>query len=254
MRSTQWDIRTIIRLFSATQAGYRKSHIIDFMKRVLQIIPVLILGHFTFGQTKKLDLPVNPSTRRVCILDSVNVGPNYPIFGVKELIRKWSDYTAYNNPTQRLFNYSPQEKKVILGFNLTYEYETPRGKFFKSGQLQYMAQKGNGKVDSSDKTDGDVSFIINFEVKGEYILFEFTNFYYSGLKNELGNFEDPKVLGQDGVNFLSEKQKPWGRIKKEYYTRLQIICENLKEFISRHYQSPTKPILLKDNNVTFKSE
>ncbi|HEX9513121.1 MAG TPA: hypothetical protein VF939_21675 [Puia sp.] len=217
------------------------------MKRVLQVIPILILGHFTFGQTRKLDLPINPSTGLICILDSVKVGANYPVSGAKELISKWGDYTAYNNPTQKLFGYIQREKEVTLGFLSIYEYETQRGKFYKSGQLQYLAKK-NGKIDSSDKTNGDVSFRINFEIKGEYILFELTDFSYAGLKNELGKFEDPLVLGPDGVHFLSEKQKPWNRVKKEYYVRFQVICGNLKEFINMHYQSPGKPILLTDYN------
>lgn len=213
------------------------------MKRLLSVIAILTLSHTGHGQTKSLDFAVDSVTRHVGIFDSVKVGPDYRLYWAEELITKWGDYTAYGQHTQNLLGYRGQAKKVMLAFEGIHGREGKPGKYYRSSAFYYYKLKSNGKVDSSDPTNGSVGFNLNFNLKGEYLYFEFTDFYFGDPHNELGHFEDPQLLGPDGVHFLSESQKPWSRIKKEYYARFRIIFQNLKEFISSRYKIPDQDII-----------
>ena len=210
------------------------------MKYFLNLLPLLILFQSTFAQKNRNDLPTNRETGLVSILDSVKVGAGYPIFWVKSMVDDWANYTTYhNNRVRNIFGYAPNEKEADFGFGSIYEDEIRPGKYFKPGQLNYT-KKIHGRKDPTDKTNGSVSFHLNFMVRGNYIVIEFTRFNFMSPKNELAKFEDPKMLSNDGVHFLTNAQKPWPRIKKEYYARLQVIFGSMKEYLSGHYQSYIK--------------
>jgi hypothetical protein len=213
------------------------------MKRIITILPILVLSYAVFGQINKQVFHVDSTNGLICICDSVKVGPHYPGIRAELLIAKWGDYTAYGYHAQRLLGFRRQEKRIVLSFESIHGREGLPGKYCKSGGLRYLVRKSNGEVDSSDQTSGSVQFNLNFEVKGEYLLFEFTNLEYIDLKYELGKFEDTQLLGPDG-HLLSEKEKLWNRIKIEFYDRFEILCRNLQEFIIGHYRTPEKPIVV----------
>ena len=58
----------------------------------------------------------------------------------------------------------------------------------------------------------------------------------------MGKFEDAHPLGNDGVHYLTEKQFPWTRIKKEYFERFQLISRDLVRFIQYYYKTPLEAI------------
>jgi len=203
------------------------------MKQFLQI-SVLIFGSlFSKGQPNKAGFPFNAATGRIHITDSVKLRPGYEIFWCKELVSDWANRTAYGSLKKTLF-WLP--KGTSIGFQSIYESETEKGKYFKPGQLDHYSIKPNGRVDSSDKTNGTVGFKINFTMAGDFIILEFTDFHYSGFYNEIGSFEDEQLTGPDGVRHLSEREKPWLRIRRENYARLQLVCQDLKQYIGKHYK------------------
>lgn len=196
------------------------------------------------AQGKKPDFPINPSSGLICICDSVKVGEKYSTLSLRHLIFNWGNFTAFNS--ERLFGYNSPDRKITLGFDPIYAYTKQIGKSYKAGWLTYKAQKG-GKIDSQNKSNGGVRFNIVFGVSKDFIVFEITDLFYGGSNNEMAKFEDPKILGPDGVHFLSEKQRPWDRIKKEFYDRLEIISRDLKRFLESHYQAPLRPIRLNEH-------
>jgi hypothetical protein len=208
------------------------------MKHLLKTLLLLLLVNAAFSQAK--ELPVNPSTKLVSILDSIQVGDGYPIFWVKSMVDDWANYTVYNNDRVRnIFLYDTMERKADFGFESIYEDEKHPGRFFKYGGLRYLS-KIHGRKNTADKTIGQVSFYLYFQVRGKYIIVELTKLHFSNDKNEMGAFEDPQLLSNDGVHYLTNDQRPWLRIKKEYYARLQVVAGNLKEYLVKHYKNYLK--------------
>jgi len=208
------------------------------MKHLLKTLSLLLLVDTAFSQVQ--ELPVNPSTKLVSILDSIQVGDGYPVFWVKSMTDDWANFTVYNSDRARnIFLYDTTERKADFGFGSIYEDEKHPGIFFKNGTLRYKS-KIHGKENPADKTIGQVSFYLYFQVRGKYIVLEVTQLHFSNDKNEMGAFEDPQLLSNDGVHYLTNDQRPWPRIKKEYYARLQVIAGSLKEYLIKHYKNYLK--------------
>jgi hypothetical protein len=211
------------------------------MQRISCVILTLAITYFSFGQQEHRNLNTNPLTGLVSIRDSVKVGPKYSISSMMILFDNWCNYTAYSHGRE-ILDHVNGEKKIILGFFRTYEHPELIGKFYKGGQLSCSTKNSKGKMNSTANTDGDVSFDFIFGITGDHIVYEFTKFRYISSKNEMGKFEEHQILSNDGQHFLSEKQKPWNKIKKEYFDRFEILSEDLRHFLATHHQKPDQPV------------
>ena len=214
------------------------------MRSFCVFFAVMLFAKFSCAQSTSRTLQVNLSTGLVSIDDSVRVGPNYRIDSINVLIEKWSNYMGDRNNAARAFGFL-MRKRFTLIYSPIYAYGYKPG-YYKAVTMYYEAMNEDGKVDASDSINGSVRFNINFLITGDYLVYSFTNLAYVGSRNEMANLEDSTLLGPDGVHFLTEAQKPWTKIKKEYYDRVQTLSQNFRRFLSTHYQSPNKPILLKE--------
>lgn len=203
------------------------------MQRLFLLLSFISIGHWAASQQNAVGLPVNPATGKVAILDSAKVSYEYPPAWVQYLMTDWSDYTASHNPTVRLFGLSPTKNKLIVGFTPFYPENS---RFYKECSFFYQALKNN-KKDLSNPINGQVSFRLYFLVRKDHVLLEITDFNYMSPHEELGNFEAPQLLSHDGVHYLTESQKPWTRIRKQYYSWARIVMRDVKAYIERNYKT-----------------
>jgi hypothetical protein len=216
------------------------------LHRHFPIIFILTCGLGAAGQSKSRDTscqsyPIDTILHKIAWKDSVHVGTHYRWTSLQEMIDNWNDWISNGNHAQKDFNYNAS--RYVRCCSIHEDAQTPDGRPLKQrAVLEYHSVGADGKVDHKDKTNGNVYFDLVYWVRGQYAYIEFTDLSFIGPVAEMGNFEDPQLLSNDGVHYCTEQQMPWTRIKADYFERIKLVSRDLVRFIQYYYKTPLAPI------------
>ena len=212
-----WSIRCLI-----TKTDYS-------MKRKILLFSILI-GLKAFSQ----ELPTNPQTGLVSIKDSFDV-KNKSLQEVKTLMKDWG--ITFNNIESLKKIYKLNNSKQTENINILLPIENPaltqdRGgnSYLINGTLTYTKTKINGLTQYV--VNGSVKFNFSYSITSQKLIYEITDIQYSHDFNHYGKFEDskpPQDLTNRSLVFKMTK-KEWEEVKVEYFDKLKILADNLKEY------------------------
>jgi hypothetical protein len=208
----------------------------------------------TFGQ----DLPLNPNTGLISIIDSVEV-KKVSVSEIKRFLSmNWKKYFLDKNTRENLYKLNHKEESInVDGSYFASVSERQRNLFHTSGHLSYYGYKRGaitGELNSINITSGTVSFSFLYTVKNDKLLvYEITNFEFVSIasKGVYGKFEDSKPSKPFAVGILIKNKKIWDQIKYDYFERLKIMSKGFKEYTHNYFNNsenstiiqPVKPLV-----------
>lgn len=183
------------------------------------------------------DLPTNKQTGLVFIKDSFDV-KSKSLQEVRELMKNWGA-TFYNTESLKKI-YKLNNSKQTENISIVLPIENPaltqdRGgnSYLVNGTLTYNKTKTNGLNQYAPIIiSGSVKFNFSYTITSQKLVFELTNIEYSHDFSHYGKFEDEKPP-QDNTNrslLFKMNKKEWAEVRVEYFEKLKILCDNLKEF------------------------
>lgn len=105
-------------------------------------------------------------------------------------------------------------------------------KFSINGTLSYSKVKNVALTPIV--SSGGVKFNLIYTIRANKLVYEFTNMEYSHDMAHYGKFEDekpPKDSYNSSLLFKMSKSE-WIKVRQEYYSNVQILANNLKEYLN----------------------
>ena len=160
-------------------------------------------------------LLTNKTTGLVSIRDSIQVSDKVNANEMQQIIRQWQKFVNDDAQLQKIFNYNTGEESAY--FHCSPGYRRGEDKYTDKGNLVYS---GGNKVlgqHVNDISNGKVDFSFNYEIRGKYVVFEFTDLVFTWRHDEQvrGRFEDSKTSKPFAIGVTANNKKNWEKIKKE---------------------------------------
>jgi hypothetical protein len=210
------------------------------------LLLLVFVGFKTFSQ----ELPINPQTGPVSIKDSFEV-KNKSLQEIKEMMKNWGHTLIDIESVKQLYKLNNSKQTEMI--NITLPIENPvltqdkgGNKFLTNGTLYYNKTKTNGLNQYAPVIiSGSVKFNFSYTITSQKLIYELTSIEYSHDMNHYGKFEDEKPP-QDYMNkslVFKMSKKEYAEVKAEYFQRLKILGDNLKEYATT---------ILKSNQASVK--
>lgn len=208
--------------------------------RILFII-ALLPSALSICQT----LPTNPATGLVSIMDSIKISDKVGTNEMQLVVRQWQKLINDKAQLSKVFGYKTGEKEA--SFHCSPGYERGMGKLTDKGDLAYIGGKKVLGQQVQEISIGKVDFSFNYEIRGKYVVFEFTDLVFTWRHDEQvrGKFEDAKTSKPFAIGITANNKKNWERIKMGYKDRFTVLMKNLKEYYGNYNATilPTMPTL-----------
>lgn len=206
---------------------------------------LLVLGLLPSTLTICQILPTNPATGLVSIIDSIKVSDKVNTYEMQQIVRQWQKLVNDDAQLQKVFHYNTGEEAAY--FHCSPGYRRGKDIFTDKGNLIYSGGKKVLGQHVTDISNGKVDFSLNYEIRGKYVVFEFTDLVFTWRHDEQvrGRFEDAKTSRPFAVGITANNKKNWERIKMEYIDRFAVLMKNLKEYYGNYNTIilPTMPNL-----------
>jgi hypothetical protein len=204
------------------------------MKQTLLTLCIVLFCAQVFCQ----DLPINPSTGLVSIIDSIDL-KGKSVEQVKEAITNWGHTLLDIDNLKQVYKLddSKQTENIYINLPIGTILTQDRGKntFYTNGALSYTKTKTNGiNAYAPSASFGGVKFSLIYRVTPSRVIFEFTGLEYSHDGVHYGRFESDKAPqnGYGASVFFGTSKKEWNHLKLEYFGNLKVLAEYLKQYIS----------------------
>jgi hypothetical protein len=204
------------------------------MKQTALLLTAIFMSLRMYSQ----DLPTNPLTGLVSVIDSVDL-KGKSVEQVKEAMTNWGHTLLDIDNLKQVYklNDSKQTENIYINLPIGTILTQDRGNgiFYTNGTLSYTRAKTNGiNPFANSASIGGVKFSLIYKVTSTRVIFEFTNLEYSSDGVHYGRFEGDKAPQSNfGASvFLGTSKKEWNKLKKEYFDKLVILSGYLKQFIT----------------------
>lgn len=180
------------------------------------------------------ELPHNPKTGLISILDSVEIY-DATFQELKDAVKNWGFTLLDQDNLSKIYKLdnSKQTEKVAINLPIGSVLTIDKGayRFVTSGTLGYQRIKTKG-IPSA--TFGTVKFDFIYSISGKWLVYEFTNLEYSHDGVHYGKFEGDKPPSDNynGSFILKMSKREWVVVKAEYYENLKILGSNFHEYLS----------------------
>lgn len=209
--------------------------------------------HVAFAQ----DLPVNPQTGLISIKDSIDT-KNKSLQEIKEVISKWGGTLMDLDNLKSIYKLNNSKQTETIAINLPVNtiltQDKGNNKFVTNGTLAYSKVKANGlNAFAPTVTSGGIKFGFSYTITEKKLIYEFTNLEYSHDMLHYGKFEETKPPS-DNYNkslFFKMSKKEWDAVKKEYFSNLKTLADNLKEYATNLIQS--NPVAINQSLINYES-
>lgn len=204
-------------------------------------LKVLALSLLTAIGLNGQDLPVNPSTRLISVIDTIQLN-SISTKDFKLILGKWQNYLNQKANIEKVFSLKSKDESVSLNFNgflFNSSAETQKGIYTNSGSLTYFGYKRDPvfkEATSLNATNGKVTFTFIYSIKDGKFIYEFTNLEYGGYGTS-GKFEEDKPIKPFSVGVLSQNKKRWSTIKNEYFDRFKALSTHLNNYVTEYLTS-----------------
>lgn len=180
--------------------------------------------------TRTAEQPPN----RACLSEGSVEVKNKSLQEVKVLMKNWGRTLDMENlkKVYKLNNSKQTEMIVIMLPIENPKLTQDRGgnSFLINGTLIYTKTKLNGL--NQYGISGTVKFNMSYTITSQKLIYELTNIEYTNDMAHYGKFEDEKPP-QDNTNrslIFKMSKKEWTEVRAEYFERLKILSDNLKEY------------------------
>ena len=153
---------------------------------------------------------------------------------MRQVVREWENKVNDKTQLLKIFNYKTGEKSAH--FYCSPGFERAKNKFTDKGNLAYSGGKTVLGQQIPDISCGEVEFSLNYEIHGNYIVFEFTDLFYRGKVS--GRFEEERTVKPFAIGITANNKKTWEHIKREYFERFIMLIQDLKSYYNS-YNPPT---------------
>lgn len=181
------------------------------------------------------DLSTNPQTGLVWIHDSVEVSSSR-LQELKDHLTKWGHTLLDVDNLKTIYKLSNSKQTEIVAVNLpigtVLTREMGGNRFSTNGTLSYSKVKNVALTPIV--SSGGVKFNLIYTIRANKLIYEFTNMEYSHDMAHYGKFEDekpPKDSYNTSLLFKMGKNE-WLKVRQEYYANVQILANNLKDYIN----------------------
>jgi hypothetical protein len=203
---------------------------VSFMRYAL-----IALLSFITAVSNGQDLSTDPQTGLVWIHDSVGVNSSN-LQEVKDYLTKWGHTLLDLDNLKAIYKLNNAKQTEMVAINLpvgsVLTREMGGNKFSTNGTLTYSKVKT--VAFTPIVSSGGVKFNLNYTVRANKLIYEFTNLEYSHDMVHYGRFEDekpPKDSYNSSLLFKMGKGE-WLKVRQEYYANVQILANNLKEYVN----------------------
>jgi hypothetical protein len=217
---------------------------------------LILIGFKGFAQ----ELPTNPETGLVFIKDSIEI-KNKSLQEVKDIMSKWAHTLMDVENLKRIYDLNNSRQTETIGLNFPLEsfltQDKGNNKFLTNGALTYSKLKTNGlNAYAPTATGGSIKFSFSYTISSNKLIFEFTNLECSNGGAHYGKFEDVKPpqddrRGYGSLLFSHMGKKEWKDIRAEYFDRLKILADNLKEYATTVLKS--NQLSVKQSPINYES-
>jgi len=190
------------------------------------------------SQVNCQDLPTNPATGLVTIIDSIDL-KGKTVEQVKDAMANWAHTLLDIDNLKQVYKLddSKQTENVYINLPIGTILTQDRGNntFFTNGSLSYVRTKTNGiNAYAPSVGGGGVKFSLIYKVTPTRVIFEFTNMEYSHDGVHYGRFENDKAPQNNyGASvFFGTSKKEWSRLRLEYFDKLKTLAGYLKQSLT----------------------
>lgn len=201
---------------------------------------LILIGVNLFSQ----ESPSNPETGLVFIKDSIEV-KNKSLQEIKDFVSKWGNTLLDMENLKQVYKLSNSKQSENISINLpvgnpVLTQDKGGNRFLNNGMLIYNKTKTNGLNQYAPVIiSGSVKFNFSYTITSQKLVYEFTDLEYSHDMSHYGKFEDEKPP-QDYNNrslIFKMSKKEWTEVKSEYFDKLKILSNNLKEYSTTFLKS-----------------
>jgi hypothetical protein len=215
---------------------------------------LLALLSIAFSISDGQDLSINPQTGLVWIHDSVGVNFSN-LQEVKDYLTKWGHTLLDADNLKAIYKLNNAKQTEMVAINLpvgsVLTREMGGNKFSTNGTLTYSKVKT--VAFTPIVSSGGVKFNLIYTIRANKLIYEFTNMEYSHDMVHYGRFEDekpPKDNYNSSLLFKMGKSE-WMKVRQEYYANVQILANNLKEYVNNLIGS--KPVQSGQSRISYTS-
>jgi hypothetical protein len=210
------------------------SHLLIIKTPVMRYALLALLSLITTFSNGQ-DLTTNTQTGLVWIHDSVEVGSN-SLQEIKDQLTKWGHTLLNVDNLKTIYKLNNSKQTEIIAINLpvgsVLTRELGGNSFSTNGTLTYSKVKTVALTPIV--SSGGIKFNLNYTIRANKLVYEFTNMEYSHDMVHYGRYEDekpPKDSYNSSLLFKMGKSE-WLKVRQEYYANVQILANNLKQYLS----------------------
>jgi len=204
------------------------------MKQTALLLTAIFMSQCMYSQ----DLPTNPLTGLVSVIDSVDL-KGKTAEHIKEAMTNWGHTLLDIDNLKQVYKLddSKQTENIYINLPIGTILTQDRGNntFFTNGSLSYLRTKTSGiNAYAPSVGGGGVKFSLIYKVTPTRMIFEITNMEYSHDGVHYGKFENDKAPQNNyGASvFFGTSKKEWSRLRLEYFDKLKILSGYLKQYIT----------------------